>query len=53
VAAGGKQYFTRVTETFAEDFLTFHQEGEFSVDSKVWTPWFEANFTKSKPTAKK
>jgi hypothetical protein len=34
-AAGGKQYFTRVTETFAEDFLTFNQKGEFSVDSKT------------------
>jgi hypothetical protein len=52
-AAGGKQYFTRVTETFAEDFLTFNQKGEFSVDSKTWTPWFEANFTKSTPIPKK
>jgi len=38
-AAGGKQYFTRVTETFAEDFLTFHQEGVLcqrqSLDSLV------------------
>lgn len=51
--AGGKQYFIRVTETFAEDFLTFRHEAEFSVDGKAWTSWFEGNFTKLKPTAQK
>jgi hypothetical protein len=51
--AGGKQYETRTTYTFAADGMSQTVTGEFSPDGKTWTVYLEGKATKVLPAAKK
>jgi len=48
----GKQYLTRVSETYAADLMSMTRKLETSVDGTTWTPQ-EDKWTKVPPAAKK
>ena len=50
---GGKQYLTRVTETWTADWTSCTRKTELSTDGNTWSPWYESKFTLDKAAAKK
>ncbi|HVP90334.1 MAG TPA: DUF1579 family protein [Terriglobales bacterium] len=48
-----KQIMVRMTGTFSADSMGFTAKGEASTDGKTWTPWYEGQYTKTKPAPKK
>jgi hypothetical protein len=51
--AGGKEYSFREPLVLALDLMSGTAKGEISVDGQKWTPFFEAQYTKTKPAPKK
>lgn len=49
---GGKEIFIRNVYTVATNLMNMTQKVEVSSDGKVWTPFFDATFTKIKPAPK-
>jgi len=49
----GKQYLTRVTETWTADWTSCIRKTELSTDGNTWSPWYESKFTLDKAAAKK
>jgi hypothetical protein len=49
----GKPYQLKGTMTFAADLMSIVVKMEISPDGNAWTPFWEAKFTKVKPTPKK
>jgi hypothetical protein len=50
---GGKRFFTRGTNVFTADFLSYTQQGEVSTDGKTWVPGWEQKAVKPKPAPNK
>jgi len=50
--AGGKQYTAKNTITFATDLMSYTSKGEISTDG-TWMPWWEEQYTRTKPVPKK
>jgi hypothetical protein len=43
----------RGTDVYAADWMSFTRKAEVSIDGKTWTPFYENNYTKVRPAAKK
>jgi len=52
-AVAGKQYQLKDSVTFAPDWTSATEKVEISADGKTWTPLFEDEWTKVRPTVKK
>ncbi len=53
LSAGGKQYLTRRTITWAPDWTRNTWKAEISTDGKSWMPWFEQRTAKLPRKVKK
>jgi len=49
----GKEYLFREPLVLAPDLMSGTAKGEISVDGHAWTPFYEAQYTKTKPAPKK
>jgi hypothetical protein len=52
-SVAGKQYQLKVSFMLGPDLTSETEKAEFSADGKTWTPFLEAEWTKTKPPAKK